>query len=161
MRFMIWSVAGGLLLVGAVWSVGWLLPPGREGRAEVVIDVAPARVLEVIEAVALQPEWRAGIATVMPRPDGWTEVTARGGRITFVAGQADESQVRLSFSSDAGYAGTWDATLTAEGKGTRIAVVERAEVPSPLGRILARIFFDPDAFAADYLAALKARSEGE
>jgi len=161
MRFVIWSVAGGLLLVGAVWSVGWLLPPGREGRAGVVIDVAPARVLEVIEAVELQPEWRAGIATVIPTPDGWTEVTARGERITFVAGQADESQVRLSFSSDAGYAGTWEATLTAEGKGTRIAVVERAEVPSPLGRILARSLFDPDAFAAEYLAALKARSESE
>jgi len=40
-------------------------------------------------------------------------------------------------------------------------VVERAEVPSPPGRILARIFFDPDAFATDYLAALKARSEGK
>ncbi|MFY8146666.1 MAG: hypothetical protein ACOVME_08725, partial [Rhodobacter sp.] len=82
---------GGLLLVGAVWSVGWLLPPGREGRAEIVIDVAPARMLEVIEAVELQPEWRAGIATVTPTPDGWAEVTARGERITFVAEQADES----------------------------------------------------------------------
>ena len=161
MRFVIWSVTGGLLLVGTVFAVGWLLPPGREGRAEVVIDAAPKRVLEVIQAVESQPEWRAGIATVMPGPDGWVEVTARGERITFVAEQADESQVRLRFSSDAGYAGTWEATLTPEGKGTRIAVVERAEVPSPPGRILARIFFDPDAFATAYLAALKARSEGE
>jgi hypothetical protein len=161
MRFVIWSVTGGLLLVGTVFAVGWLLPPGREGRAEVVIDAAPKRVLEVIQAVESQPEWRAGIATVMPGPDGWVEVTARGERITFVVKQADESQVRLRFSSDAGYAGTWEAKLTPEGKGTRIAVVERAEVPSPLGRILARIFFDPDAFAAEYLAALKVRSEGE
>lgn len=157
----IWSVAGALFLIGAAFAVGWLLPPGREGRAEVVIDAAPKRVLEAIQAVESQPEWRAGIATVMTRPDGWVEVTARGERITFVVKQADESQVRLRFSSDAGYAGTWEATLTPEGKGTRIAVLERAEVPSPLGRILARIFFDPDAFAADYLAALKVRSEGE
>ena len=161
MRFVIWSVAGGLLLVGAVWSVGWLLPPGPRRLQPRPAPRAPARVLEVIQAVALQPEWQAGIAKVIPRPDGWTEVTARGERITFVAGQADESQVRLSFSSDAGYSGTWEATLTPEGKGTRIAVVERAEVPSPPGRILARILFDPDAFATEYLAALKARSEGE
>ena len=161
MRFVIWSVAGGLLLIGTVFAVGWLLPPGREGRAEVVIDATPRQVLDVILAVEAQPEWRAGIATVMPGPDGWAEVTERGERITFVVEQADESQVRLRFSSDAGYSGRWDATLTPEGKSTRIAVVERAEVPSPIGRILARIFFDPDAFAADYLAALKARSEGE
>ena len=29
-----------------------------------------------------------------------------------------------------------------------------------LGRILARLFFDPEAFATMYLAALKARVEG-
>jgi hypothetical protein len=161
MRLAIWSVAGGLLLVSTLFVVGWLLPPGREGRAQVVIDATPKQVFEVIQAVESQPEWRAGIATVIPGPDGWVEVTARGERITFVAEQADESQVRLRFSSDAGYAGTWEATLTPEGKGTRIAVVERAEVPTPLGRILARIFFAPDAFAEDYLAALKVRSEGE
>lgn len=161
MRLMIWSLAAGVLLVGAVFAVGWMLPQGREGRAELVIDAAPARVLEVILAVEAQPEWRAGISRVIRGPDGWVEITTGGERITFVAGQADDTQVRLRFASDAGYTGTWEAMLTPEGKGTRIAVVERSEVPSPLGRILARIFFDPDAFAADYLEALKARSEGE
>jgi hypothetical protein len=161
MRFMIWPLAAGFLLVGAFLAVGWMLPKGHEGRAELVIDAAPARVLEVILAVEAQPEWRAGISKVMRGPDGWAEITTGGEHITFVVEQADDTQVRLRFSSDAGYAGTWEAMLTPEGKGTRIAVLERAEMPSPLGRILARIFFDPDAFAADYLAALKARSEGE
>jgi hypothetical protein len=54
----------------------------------------------------------------------------------------------------------WEAVLTPEGESTRIAVLERATVPSPLGRVLARLFFDPEEFATTYLAALKARVEG-
>jgi hypothetical protein len=159
MRFVIWSVAGVLGLLGAVFLLGWLLPALREGRAEVVINAAPARVLEVIAAVEAQPEWRAGIASVSRTPEGWVEVTERGERIAFVTEEMTEALVRLRFSSDAGYAGTWEAVMVPLGEGTRIAVVERAEVPSPLGRVLARLFFDPGAFAAEYLEALKARSE--
>lgn len=69
-------------------------------------------------------------------------------------------RIRLSFRSDAGYSGAWEAVLTPVAEGTRIAVVERATVPSPLGRIIARAMFDPTEFATMYLAALKARVEG-
>lgn len=93
------------------------------------------------------------------RADGWVEVTARGERIAFVVQEMSEAGVRLRFASDAGYAGTWEAVLAPEGAGTRVSVVERAEVPSPLGRLLARLFFDPEAFDTTYLAALKARVE--
>jgi hypothetical protein len=78
-----------------------------------------------------------------------------------VTEEIGEERIRLRFASDAGYAGVWEAVLTPEGEGTRIAVVERAEIPAPLGRILARLFFDPETFATMYLAALKARVEGK
>jgi hypothetical protein len=50
--------------------------------------------------------------------------------------------------------------LTPQAQGTQIAVLERAHIPSPLGRILARLLFNPEAFATKYLTALKARVEG-
>lgn len=70
-------------------------------------------------------------------------------------------RIRLRFTSDAGYSGEWVARLDSIAGETRIAVVERATVPSPLGRIVARLMFDPTAFATAYLAALKARVEDE
>ena len=50
--------------------------------------------------------------------------------------------------------------MTPQAQGTQMKVLERAHIPSPLGRILARLFFNPQAFATKYLAALKARTEG-
>lgn len=160
MRFLVWSGAAVVLLAGVVFAVGWLLPAAREGRAEVVIAAPAADIVAVIADVEAQVAWRDGIAAVERTGDGWVEVTARGERISFVAEEMGAARVRLRFASDAGYSGTWESVLAAEGAGTRVSVVERAEVPSPLGRILARLFFDPEAFATTYLAALKARVEG-
>ena len=160
MRFLIWVLVALLVLAGLVVLLGWLLPATREGRAEVVIDASPARILAVIADVEAQAEWREGIAAVERTAEGWVEVTARGERISFVAEEMGEVRVRLRFASDAGYSGLWEAVLVPEGARTRVSVVERAEVPSPLGRILARAFFDPEAFASTYLAALKTRVEG-
>ena len=160
MRFLVWVGAVLVLLAGLVVLAGWLLPATREGRAEVVIAAKPAQIVEVIADVEAQVAWREGISSVERTADGWVEVTARGERISFMTEEMGEARIRLRFSSDAGYSGTWEAVLVPEGEGTRIAVVERAEIPSPLGRILARLFFDPEAFATTYLAALKARVEG-
>ncbi|MCU0903909.1 MAG: SRPBCC family protein [Tabrizicola sp.] len=148
-----------LVLAGLVLLIGWLLPATREGRAETVIAATPEAVLAVIADVEAQTEWREGIGTVTRTPDGWDEVTPRGERIAFVAEEMTPERVRLRFRSDAGYSGDWEAVLAPVAGGTRVAVVERATVPSPLGRILARVMFDPEAFATTYLAALKARAE--
>jgi hypothetical protein len=158
MRILVLKVAALVLLVALVALIGWLLPATREGRAEVVISAPPDQILAVIADVEAQPEWRA-VGTVTRTADGWEEVTARGERISFVAEEMTAARIRLSFSSDAGYAGEWEARLDPVEGGTRISVVERATMPSPLGRIIARFMFDPDAFATMYLAALKARVE--
>ena len=70
-----------------------------------------------------------------------------------------DARIRLSFTSDAGYSGSWEAVLSPDGPGTRIVATERAEVPSPLRRLVARLMFDPEAFAATYLRELKSESE--
>lgn len=161
MRFLLLALAILALLAALLFLLGWLLPATREGRAEAVIAAPPARVLAVIADVESQSEWRAGIRSVHRDGPAWTEITERGETITFTPVIMDETRIHLRFASDGGYFGEWRATLAPEAGGTRIAVVERATVPSPVGRVLARLFFDPEAFATTYLLALKARSEGE
>ena len=158
MRILILVLATLVLLVALVFLIGWLLPATREGRAETVITSPPDRILAVIADVEAQTEWRA-VGQVTGMAEAWQEVTPRE-TITFVADEMTETRIRLRFASTAGYTGTWEAVLEPVAGGTRIAVVERATVPSPLGRILSRLMFDPGRFATTYLAALKARVEG-
>lgn len=158
MRVLILILAALTLLVALVVLIGWLLPATREGRAEIVIGAPPDRILAVIADVEAQPDWRE-VGEVTRTAEGWEEVTARGERIAFVAEEMTPARIRLRFISDAGYTGEWEAVLEPVAEGTRIAVVERATVPSPIGRILSRVMFDPGDFATMYLAALKARVE--
>lgn len=159
MRVLILVLAALAVLTALIFLIGWLLPATREGRAETVIAAPPDRILAVIADVEAQPAWRE-VGTVSRTADGWEEVTPRGERIAFVAEEMTAERIRLRFSSDQGYTGAWEAVLEPVAEGTRIAVVEQATVPSPIGRILSRALFDPGAFATMYLAALKARVEG-
>lgn len=159
MRILILSLLALVLLVVMIFLIGWLLPATREGRASTVIAAPPERILAVIADVEAQPDWRA-VGSVTRTAEGWEEETARGERIAFVAEEMTEARIRLRFASSAGYTGAWEAVLEPAQGGTRIAVVERATIPSPVGRIVARLMFDPGAFATTYLAALKARVEG-
>jgi uncharacterized protein YndB with AHSA1/START domain len=159
MRIVILFLTVLVLVPTVLWVVGALLPAVREGRAESTIDAPPERVLAVIAAAEEQPRWRSGVAAVERTAEGWVEVTERGERLAFVPKDMTGTRVRLRFTSDAGYSGTWEADLTPHEGGTRIVAVERAEVPSPLRRLAARLLFDPEAFAATYLRELKTESE--
>lgn len=160
MRLLIWSLAGLAFLAAATMLSGFLLPKAREGRAGITIAAPPDRVLAVIQDVDAQPDWRTGIRSITRTPEGWVETTTRGERITFTVEEMAEARVRLRFTSSAGYDGPWEAALTPLASGTRVDVVDKAEIPSAIGRIVARLFFDPEAFAVTYLQALKVRSEG-
>ncbi|WP_439525669.1 hypothetical protein [Roseovarius mucosus] len=158
MRILILSLVAVALLVVLILLIGWLLPATREGRAETTIAAPPDLVLAVIADVETQPEWR-DLGTVTRTEMGWFEMTSRGERIEFVADDMSADRISLRFTSDAGYSGEWQALLEPVSGGTRIAVIERVTVPSPLGRIMARLLFDPTEFATTYLAKLKARVE--
>lgn len=160
MRILFISLAAFALLAGLVLLIGFLLPATREGRVETVIAAPPDALLAVIADVEAQPDWRSGVASVARTATGWDEFTTRGERIAFTAEVMTPERIWLRFASDAGYAGEWEAVLTPVPQGTRIAVVERATVPSPVGRIIARLMFDPTEFATTYLQALKSRVEG-
>jgi len=159
MRILILFGATVVVLMTLVLFIGWLLPETREGRAEASIKAPPDQVLAVIVDVETQPGWR-DVDAVTRTENGWFEMTARGERIDFVADEMFVDRISLRFTSDAGYSGEWEARMQPVSGGTQITVVERTTVPSPLGRIIARLMFDPTAFATAYLADLKDHVEG-
>jgi hypothetical protein len=159
MRLTLLIIAICTIAVLATLFTGWLLPAQRVGRAETLIAAPPSRILQEISAVQDQPLWRDIVKSVRRTAEGWQEVTKRGEIITFGIADQTDTLIRLRFRSDAGYSGEWVAELTPTGQATKIAVTEKSHVPSPLGRILSRLLFAPDAFATTYLAALKTRIE--
>ncbi len=160
MKSLLTLIFGLIGLAVAILAVGAVLPATRAGTVTRDLPASIEVVHSTIRDIARQPEWRAHIAAVEPGPDGtWTEITTGGERIAFRLTTVAPDLIALSFESTRGYHGAWQADLAAtEAGGTRLTVTETATTPSPLGRLLSRLFFDPEAFATAYLDALAAET---
>ncbi len=157
MRLMFWI--GSLLVVAlGLWLLGVSLPETREATLSRTVQAPPALVRATLVDIGSQPAWRAGVKAVEGTLDqGWTELTEAGERIQFQMLEATETRIVLSFDSARGYSGEWQAELVLAADGaTALSVRERATTPSPWGRLLARLLFNPEAFASTYLDELEA-----
>ena len=156
MRYLYFSL--GLLAVMslAVVVTGFLLPSTRQGTSERVLPATPGRVAETLLDVESQPGWREGIAAVDVTQDGWIERTDRGETISFSVTERSDRLIKMTFQSSRGYHGSWTGELIGQDEGTLLRVTEMAVTPSPIGRILSRLFFDPEMYARQYLDALAA-----
>jgi hypothetical protein len=156
MRYLYLSLGLLAVMSMAVVIVGFLLPPARQGTSERMLPATPARVAETLLEVESQPGWRGGIAEVDITPDWWIERTDRGETISFRIAQRSDQLIELTFESSRGYHGSWKGELLGQDEGTLLRVTETAVTPSPFGRILSRLFFDPEIYARQYLDALAA-----
>jgi hypothetical protein len=150
-----------LLVLVATFVAGYTLPATREGAAARSFAAPPELVRGTILDIDSQPAWRARVVAIeRGSDDGWTEITADGERIAFRLHDNTDTKITLEFSSSRGYTGRWEAETAASASGgTTLSVREQATTPSPMGRILSRLFFDPQAFAALYLDELSAEVE--
>jgi hypothetical protein len=156
MKVVVWIFGGLASLVGLIVLAGFLLPATRTGKVDRVLEVAPAQLTAIILDRASQPKWRPGIAKVeIKSATDWTETTQQGEVIGFEWTKQEGNLLKMRFESSYGYQGQWEGSLvpTTSG-GTHLFVTEQATTPSPLGRILSRLFFNPEAFTNAYLDAL-------
>lgn len=139
---------------------GYLLPATRQGTSTRMFEAPPAVVRSIVLDIASQPRWRSGIAAVEPAPGGaWTEIKSDGERIRLRVIEEREQAIVFGFESTRAYTGRWNAQITpSSAGGTALTVTEEATTPSPLGRILSRLFFDPDSFSRTYLDELAAEA---
>jgi hypothetical protein len=84
----------------------------------------------------------------------------QGAETTFTLEDANQRFVSMTFVSNQGYYGKWSAEFTELSETrTMITATEEVTVKSPLGRILSRLFFNPEEFAAIYLKELCSEAE--
>lgn len=156
MRVALWIIGGLAGLAALVVLVGFVLPATRTGKVDRVVAATPAQLTAVILDRASQPTWRPELAKVeIKTATRWTETSQKGEVVTFELTRQDVDLIEMRFESSYGYHGQWEGRLepTPSG-GTHVFVTEQATTPAPIGRILARLFFDPKAFANSYLDAL-------
>ncbi|MBL0935385.1 MAG: SRPBCC family protein [Rhizobiaceae bacterium] len=155
-------VSMGILITVAICIValGSLLPETRTGGADQVVAAPVAAVVAIITDVERQAEWRSEVRSIELDGASWIETTTYGERIRFTWTDRSANRLALRFQSDRGYTGEWTAELTPAPEGTRIVVQELARISNPVGRLMARILFDPAAFSKRYLESLAKRLEG-
>lgn len=146
-----------VLAAGFLWLWGRGLPEQRVGTAQAELPATPQDIASVIRDVDSQPAWRPGVVQIQrDGGPGWVEVRRDGERIRFTWMPGDGNVLRLRFESSRGYRGDWEGRLQPGAASTTVSVRETSVIDSPWGRALARLFFDPDRFAAAYLMQLKA-----
>lgn len=148
-----------LLLVvvpGLLWTVARSLPDTTHHAAERVLATDVATLRQVLDAVEHQPRWRRDIARVDVSGNAWTETDARGRVLRFRWTERNDDRYRLLFEDDRGLQGTWTAAWTPTSEGLRVRVEESISLRHPWSRLMARAFFDPDAFLAAWFDDLEA-----
>ena len=129
-----------------------MLPEVRQNTSGRLIAAPPQAVRDLLLDVSSQTKWRRDIASVAVSGQGWVEHTRDGEAITFRILEQTAGTIRLQFASSRGYTGTWTGRIVPVDAGkTRLEISERVSTPSPVDRILSRLFFDPDAFTRRYL----------
>ena len=157
---MVWNIIYGIIAFVILAFVGMMLIPStRKGGASIEIQASAEQILTVLQDVKNQPNWRKDIKAIEMKDGGWTEVTTNNVKTDFRWVSVASQKVELSYASNAGYTGTWIATLTPSATGTRMDVIEQVTIRNPISRLISRIFFDPDAFSRSYLEQLKGKVE--
>ena len=154
-------LVGLVLVVLIAGIVGVMLPSTRTVRRTVEIPASPERVWTVLLRLQDQPAWRPDLASVTVHDttrgkEHWTEQPRRGPSLTFRTTLLTDTTWSLAYSGPAD--GTWTCRLESVATDrSQFHFEESSTVRNPYARVLARLFFDPDAFVDAYLAALERR----
>lgn len=162
MKFLLYALITFATIALGVYLYGHSLAPIRSGTATNACT-APAHVLlATILDVESQPRWRKTISSIQRTGEAstWVEKTNHREEITFKLLDANQRFVSMSFVSNRGYYGKWRAEFTEHSATvTTITATEEVTVQSPLGRVLSRLLFNPEEFAASYLKELCSEAE--
>ena len=145
-----------IIAAGGLWLVGSALPRTHEASRSAVFDVAPHTLYAVILTPEAYPEWRTGITRVdRPDSDRFTEHGPEGPITYRIIDRTPYSRIVVAVDDpEQVFSGTWTYEFEpggGSGRGTRLRITERGEVPNPVFRAIARVLMSPGETIETYL----------
>ena len=148
------------LVVVIVVGIGYTLPVAHTASRSVTLRAAPPDVWATITDVAAYPSWRSDVKSVeiLAPVEGRNSWREKGSDepITYAMTRVDPPtrMVTRIVDRDLPFGGEWDYTITPDGTGTRLAIIERGEVYNPVFRFISRFVIGHTATLDSYLKAL-------
>lgn len=129
-----------------LWAWALLLPVHRLTSRSVQLPQPPDLVWAVLTDFATHPAWRQDLVSTseVPTADGtevWREVHRRFA-VTLRTQIEESGRVleRRSVGVKLDFSGSWRFELAPQGRGTRLTIIESAEIYRPLHRLYAACF---------------------
>jgi hypothetical protein len=164
MKLLLRVVVVVLLLVTAVFAVGWFLPVGHVASRSASFTRPPQDIYAAVSDVAAYPRWWSELSQVemLPATNGrvrFRQHTSSGPLVMEVVESVPPSRfVTRIDDPDQPFGGTWTFELTPDAGGTRLTITERGEVYDPLFRFLSRFVFGHTGTIDSFLTALSQAS---
>jgi hypothetical protein len=164
MKLLLRVVVVVLLLVTAVFAVGWFLPVAHVASRSASFARPPQDIYAAVSDVATYPRWWDELSEVEMLPTTNDRVrfrqhTSSGPIVMEVVESVPVSRfVTRIDDPEQPFGGTWTFALTPEGAGTRLTITERGEVYNPVFRFLSRFVFGHTGTIDSFLDALSQAS---
>jgi polyketide cyclase/dehydrase/lipid transport protein len=148
-----------LVLVCAVFLIGWRLPVEHRGTREVAVGASPESVYALISRPADYPRWRSDVKRVdllAPGADGHPQFREIGsnGAILYHIEQATPTTRLVTRIADPKlpFGGTWTYDVISTNSSTTLRITEDGEVYNPLFRFVSRYIMGQTRTMDHYLA---------
>jgi hypothetical protein len=159
MIWVLYGVAGLVLLVGFIAAAGAMLPREHHATRKARFRVAPDALYAVLMG---PPEWRTGVRSYgeLAAEDGrkrWWEEDTHGQKITYELVEATPPERLVTRISGRGlpFGGSWTfEIMPASGGGSELRIREDGEIYNVIFRFLARFLFGYSGSVEGYLRDL-------
>ena len=147
-----------LILVCAVFVVGWRLPVEHRAVREASISAPPESVFALIDRPAEYPRWRSDVKRVelLPAVDGHSQFREVGsnGAILYRIEQSTPPSRLVTRIADPKlpFGGTWTYDVIPGGTSTTLRISENGEVYNPMFRFVSRYLIGETRTIDRYLA---------
>ena len=157
MKWVLFSIAALVLLVGAMAIVGAMLPRGHRATRRARFKQTPEA---IYAAISGPPEWRSDLKNfgALPNKDGrkqwWEE--AQGQKITYELVEDTPPARRVTRIADKNlpFSGTWTLEIARESDATALRITEEGEVYNVIFRFMSRFIFGQTGTMERYLKDL-------
>lgn len=166
MRILKLIALGLVMIVAAVYAIGWLLPVAHVAARSADLGSSPQQIYDVVADVAAYPQWWSEISSVemLPANQGrirFREHLSTGAVVMEVIEAVPPSRfVTRIADPDQPFGGTWTFEIAPQNGSTRLTVTERGEVYNPIYRFLSRFIFGHTGTMESFLAAIERRVGG-